>query len=233
MCKETVTDEITPEMETETAADNATVVETTSAQPDALAGIHQTLAGLQELFEKQISRNQSQTKMFDAFYREMKDYKEDFLLEALHKPIIKDLLSVYDSVVSLESQLAEMLNAVKRIRPKALDEGLLQFQQNLENARFELEEVLYRMDVTPYEEHPETLDRRLHKTLKVIPADTPEQDWQVAEIHKIGFYWRGKVFRPEEVTIFRYTPTDAVEAASGSDTAGEASDTEGENETDG
>lgn len=233
MCKETVTDEITPEMEMETAADNATVVETTSAQPDALAGIHQALAGLQELFEKQISRNQSQTKMFDALYREMKDYKEDFLLEALHKPIIKDLLSVYDSVVSLESQLAEMLDAVKRIRPKALADGLLQFQQNLENARFELEEVLYRMDVTPYEEHPETLDRRLHKTLKVIPADTPEQDWQVAEIHKIGFYWRGKVFRPEEVTIFRYTPTDAVGATSGSDTAGEASDTEGENETDG
>lgn len=233
MCKETVTDETTPEMEMETAADNATVVETASAQPDALAGIHQTLVGLQELFEKQISRNQSQTKMFDALYREMKDYKEDFLLEALHKPIIKDLLSVYDSFASLESQLAEMLNAVKRIRPKALDEGLLQFQQNLENARFELEEVLYRMDVTPYEEHPETLDRQLHKTLKVIPADTPEQDWQVAEIHKIGFYWRGKVFRPEEVTIFRYTSTDAVGATSGSDPAGEASDTEGENETDG
>lgn len=233
MCKETVTDETTPEMEMETAADNATVVETTSAQPHAWAGIHQTLAGLQELFEKQISRNQSQTKMFDALYREMKDYKEDFLLEALHKPIIKDLLSVYDSVVSLESQLAEMLDAVKRIRPKALDEGLLQFQQNLENARFELEEVLYRMDVTPYEEHPETLDRQLHKTIKVIPADTLEQDWQVAEIHKIGFYWRGKVFRPEEVTIFRYTSTDAVGATSGSDTAGEASDTEGENETDG
>ena len=231
LCKETVTDETT--LESKTAADNAAAVETASAQPNALAGIHQTLAALEALFEKQISRNQNQIKMFDALYREMKDYKEDFLLEALHKPIIKDLLSVYDSFVLLEAQLEGMLSAAKRIRPKAMAEQLTQFRQNLENARFELEEVLYRMDVTPYEEHPETLDRQLHKTLKVIPAETPAQDWKVAEVHKIGFSWRGKVFRPEEVTIFRYTSTDAVGATSNSDTASEASDTEGENETDG
>lgn len=231
LCKETGTDETT--LEPKTAAENAAVVETASAQPDALTGIHQALEGLQELFDKQISRNQNQMKMFDALYREMKDYKEDFLLEALHKPIIKDLLSVYDSFVSLESQLDGVLNAVKKIRPKAVAEELTQFRQNLENARFELEEVLYRMDVTPYEEHPETLDRQLHKTLKVIPADTPEQDWQVAEVHKIGFSWRGKVFRPEEVTIFRYKSPAPLEEISGPDTAKGTSGPEGGNETDG
>ena len=61
-----------------------------------------------------------------------------------------------------------------------------------------------RLDVTPYEEPLETLDRKLHKTVEVRPADRPELDRKVAKVHKTGFYWRDKVFRPEEVTIFQY-----------------------------
>jgi molecular chaperone GrpE (heat shock protein) len=62
------------------------------------------------------------------------------------------------------------------------------------------------MDVTPYKDSPETLDRQLHKTRKVLSSNDPEQDQKVVEVHKIGFNWRDKVFRPEEVTILRYTP---------------------------
>ena len=215
LCKETGTDETT--LEPKTAAENAAVVESASAQPDALAGIHQTLEALQELFEKQISRNQNQMKMFDALYREMKDYKEDFLLEALHKPIISNLIALHDSFAMLEAQLESIMAANKSFRTH---KKLQQFQQNMENARVELEEVLYRMDVTPYEEHPAKLDRKLHKTLKVIPAATPQQDWQVAEVHKIGFHWRERIFRPEEVTIFRWAPpaeTNDAETTSNSE----------------
>jgi molecular chaperone GrpE (heat shock protein) len=171
-------------------------------QEGALAEVNQTLSVLQKLFEKQIARNQSQTQMFDAVYREMKDYKESFLLEALHKPIIKDLVMLYDSVARLESQLNELINGKESLQ---IDD-LSPFQTNLENVRFELEEVLYRVDVTPYEERLEVLDRKLHRTLSVKSTDDPNQEGKVAEVHKIGFYWRGKVFRPEEVTIFRYTP---------------------------
>ena len=215
LCKETGTDETT--LEQKTAAENAAVVESASARPDALTGIHQALEALQELFDKQISRNQNQMKMFDALYREMKDYKEDFLLEALHKPIISNLIALHDSFAMLEAQLESIMAANKSFRTH---KKLQQFQQNMENARVELEEVLYRMDVTPYEEHPAKLDRKLHKTLKVIPAATPQQDWQVAEVHKIGFHWRERIFRPEEVTIFRWAPpaeTNAAETTSNSE----------------
>lgn len=217
LCKETGIDETT--LESKTAAENVIVVE-----PDALAGIHQTLAALQELFDKQISRNQNQMKMFDALYREMKDYKEGFLLEALHKPIISNLIALHDSFAMLEAQLKSIMAANKSFRTH---KKMQQFQQNMENARVELEEVLYRMDVTPYEEHPAKLDRKLHKTLKVIPAATPQQDWQVAEVHKIGFHWREKIFRPEEVTIFRWAPPAETNAA---ETTANAEKEEGRNE---
>ena len=191
----------------------------TAVQPDALAEVNQSLSELRQLFENQtarnatqnselrqlfesqIARNATQNKMFDAIHREMKEYKENSLLVALHKPIIQNLIGFYDNFTLIESQLNDILNGTEGIR----SDDLSQFQKNLENVRFELEEVLYRLDVTPYEERLETLDRKLHKTLATKPADTPEQDGKVAEVHKIGFYWGDKMFRPEEVTIFRYT----------------------------
>ena len=95
----------------------------------------------------------------------------------------------YDNFKQLESQLNGLLNGTEDTR----SDDLSQFQKNVENTRFELEEVLYRLDVTPYEECLETLDRKLHKTIGTKPADTPEQDGKVAEVHKTGFHWEDRV----------------------------------------
>ena len=170
-------------------------------QTNTLTEINQSLTVLLELFEKHISGNQNQVQMFDKMYAEMKDYKESFLLEVLHKPVIHNLIQLYDSFVSLESQLT---NLIDENNDNTLLNELRQYSSNLQNFRFELEEVLYRMDVTPYQNSPDTLDRQLHKTRKVISTDDPNLDQKVAEVHKIGFYWREKVFRPEDVTIYRY-----------------------------
>lgn len=171
--------------------------------PQAFTEIRQTLDSLQDLFDKQIARNQNQTQMYDKLYAEMKDYKESFLLEVLHKPIIHNLIQLYDSFILVESQLEDLLNGNEE---SVLFDELSQYRKNLENFRFKLEEVLYRMDVTPYKASPETLDRQLHKTRRIISCDDPKQDQKIAEVHRTGFYWRENVFRPEEVTIFRYTP---------------------------
>jgi len=170
-------------------------------QINTLTEINQSLTVLLELFEKHISGNQNQVQMFDKMYAEMKDYKESFLLEVLHKPVIHNLIQLYDSFISLESQLT---NLIDENNDNTLLNELRQYSSNLQNFRFELEEVLYRMDVTPYQNSPDTLDRQLHKTRKVISTDDPNMDQKVAEVHKIGFYWREKVFRPEDVTIYRY-----------------------------
>ena len=259
------------------------------SEPDAeymsiLRSVDQHLSKLEELFMGQIARNQNQKQMFDTIYREMTSYKEDALLDAYHKPIIHNLIQLYDNLERVKSQLEgirktfESLGAqsddvsgtfesfgiwfgglrrrereklLKKLRPSdeklatelerfgkvsadksspsqanteltdepaqsqerqedglslsQLKGELSQFQENLENVRYELEEVLYRMDVTPYEEHPEKLVPKLHKTLKTIPIDDPDKDREVVDIHKTGFKWHERVFRPEEVTIFRYT----------------------------
>lgn len=166
-----------------------------------------TLSELKELFEKQISRDQNQIKMFDTMYREMRVYKENFLLEVLHKPIIHNLIQLYDNFTSLESQLEDVLKSNEVVDSEGLSQELPRFQKNLESARFELEEALYRIDVTPYEEQLETLNKKLHKTIKVLLTEDPKADRTVAKVHRQGFYWRTKVFRPEEVTIYLYEPS--------------------------
>lgn len=235
---------------------SGTDTKTDPSDGDSPPSVAQHLLKLEELFTGQIARNQNQKQMFDAIYREMTSYKENALLEAFHKPVIHNLIQLYDNLEVVESQLKgisetfeslesqiedssgtskslatwfgslaekernkffasdkELTAILDELKDKLspsqenteLKDKLSQFQANLENVRYELEEVLYRMDVTRYEEHPEKLDQKLHKTLKTTPTDDPDKDREVVEIHKTGFYWREKVFRPEEVTIFRYT----------------------------
>lgn len=242
-----------------------TELETSKSEPNpeymnVLGSVDQHLSNLQELFTGQIARNQNQKQMFDTIYREMKDYKENSLMDAFHKPIIHNLIQFYDNFVSVESELNginEIIDAfgvlfddasakqLKKLRPKELAEGMPQvwkklkrkltdFRNNMENVRIELEEVLYRIDVEPYDERLKKLDRKLHKTIKAIPTDDPDQHENVAEVRKIGFYWREKVFRPEEVTIFRHTPTvSEPEDALCEETVSENSKKEKGDETDG
>ena len=225
-----------------------------SPQSESETQIDQRLADLHELFNDQIARNQNQRQMFDTIYREMKDYKENSLMEAFHKPIIHNLIQFYDNFVAVESQLNNISEAIdafgglfddeaaakqlSQLRPKELTEDLTTvwsglkgrlstFRNNMENVRIELEEVLYRIDVEPYVERLNELDRKLHKTIKTIPTDDPDQNENVAEVHKVGFYWREKVFRPEEVTILRYTPP------AGEETVGENPTDKKGDETDG
>lgn len=222
--------------------------------PSESAQTDQRLADLHELFNNQIARNQNQKQMFDTIYREMKDYKENSLMEAFHKPIIHNLIQFYDNFVSVESQLDDISETLdvfggffddgaaakhlRKLRPKERTEELPQvwnglkgrladFRNNMESVRLELEEVLYRIDVEPYAERLNKLDRKLHKTIKTIPTDDPDQNENVAEVHKTGFWWREKVFRPEEVTILRYTSPAGEETVGENPTNKEGDETDG------
>ena len=83
---------------------------------------------------------------------------------------------------------------------------------NLTGFRHALTEVLARLEVESYEDRHDalrqealqTLDAKLHRTIAVEPTDDPELNNRVARIHKHGFYWRERVFRPQEITVFRY-----------------------------
>ena len=187
-----------------------------SSEPEYLKEVQQSLSALRDLFEGQIARNKIHHEAFDKLYRELEGYKDSFLLDAIHKPIVHNLIRLYDSLLRLESEL-------QSIPDSEMGHRLLQFSANMENFRFQLKEALARMDVESYEDHLDVssrerlyrLDRELHKPVDVQPTSDPEQDNLVASVHKHGFYWRGKVFRPEEVTILRHTPPASPDGGQG------------------
>ena len=284
---DSLSDENGDDLQTDRDLIEATEPEPVRSEPNAeymkiLTTMDQHLSNLQELFTGQIARDQNQQRMFDTVYNEMKEYKENTLLEAFHKPIINNLIQFYDNFKEVEAQLedinkasdsdgseiadntnplesleiwfsnlsekehrkfvrsnkdlAAILESVRTVskdnRPQSQID-LLQFKRNLEIVGIELEEVLYRMDVTPYAERLTKLDKELHKTIKTIDTNNREQDEVVAEIRKFGFKWREKVFRPEEVIIYRYKPsTDALEDTADEKQTAAPEGTVGENPTD-
>lgn len=126
--------------------------------------------------------------------------------------MIRNLIQLYDHTVEIEQQLPA--RGPRKTGPTVPEfvERLDEFVQNFTTLRNELTEVLARLEVETYEErhdalqqeHLKTLDRNLHRPVAVEPTADPKKQNQVTRVHKPGFYWRDKVFRPEEVTILRH-----------------------------
>lgn len=180
----------------------------------ATVEILQAVRGLRERFDDEIAGNDLQRKAFDALHAELQGYKESFLLNELHKPVIQNVVRLYDSFLRLEAALPA---AGRRQEGPSVEEftaGLGDFVHNMENFRIELTEVLARLDVETYEDHHDDLeterlrklDRKLHRPVEVEATPNANRNNEVKQVHKQGFYWRGRVLRPAEVTILRHQP---------------------------
>lgn len=167
--------------------------------------IIENLSDLKELFIQQIDRSQDHIKMFDTMYKEMRPFKDKSLRESYQKPIVLNLIQLYDAFSALECRFENIMQKVSNVESTEFLPKLEQFKKELGDFQFELEEALYRIDVTLYEEELETLDKKLHKTLDVKETDDPGQNLKVVEVHKKGFKWHDIVLRREEVTIYRFT----------------------------
>ena len=174
---------------------------------------------LRERFDSQIARNDLHRKAFDALHAELQAYKGSFVLDELHKPVIGNLVRLYDSFLRLEQLLPA---AGPRHHGSSVDEFVARlgdFVRNMENFRLELTEVLARLDVETYEDRHDalareamsSLDRKLHRPVAVEPTEDPARHNAVVRTHKPGFYWRDRVFRPEEVTILRHEPAVGID----------------------
>ena len=170
------------------------------------------LEEIRELLDTHIARNDLQRKAFDTLHEELQQYKKSFILNEFQRPAIRNLIQLYDHMVEMEQHLPAW--GPRKTGPTVPEfvDRLGEFIQNFTNLRYELTEVLERLEVETYDERHDalqqerlkTLDRNLHRPVAVEPTTDPTKQNQVTRVHKSGFYWRDKVFRPEEVTILRH-----------------------------
>lgn len=157
---------------------------------DKAQSIAEKLDDLGEMFRTRLQHDTVQQQAFDQLYKELKQYKDDFLFQA-EKPFLLDLLLFYDSLQWFGGSLQK-----GDMDPAVVQES---FQYLVD----EFLELLYRRDVIP-SEPVEKFDRRVHKAVRLVPAATPEDDWKIDSVLKRGFLRGERVLRPEEVSVARY-----------------------------
>ncbi|MDZ4815642.1 MAG: nucleotide exchange factor GrpE [Verrucomicrobiota bacterium] len=157
---------------------------------------------LNDKFEAKIAQDTHNQSLFSALHKELNSYKDNVLLDIYQKPVIKDLILMYDDLGRLDKQyqeiFCEQINADSTAKAHLKNMG-----DNIGNMKAQLLEVLNRLDVYPYEEHTTTVDKKLHKPVNVKPTQNPEDDGKIAEIVNEGFRWKERVIRPEEVVVFK------------------------------
>ncbi|HEX4085705.1 MAG TPA: nucleotide exchange factor GrpE [Chthoniobacteraceae bacterium] len=162
------------------------------------------------LHEDLENRNGVNQKLFDAMHEELKGYKDGFLLEVLHRPLIRDLITLYDDLAELHRRTAAFLAGfapgVETPEVAAARNQLRTLSTNLDHIVESLIEILARMDVRRAEASSGKLDKIAHRAMKFEPAATPGDDQTIAASLKPGFLWRERTFRPEEVAVRKWRP---------------------------
>lgn len=163
---------------------------------DKAANVAEKLEELSDLFKTKLQHDAVQQQAFDQLYKELKQYKEDFLFQA-EKPFLLDLLLFYDSLQWFGTSLQK----------GEMDASVV--QESFQYLVDEFIELLYRRDVVPAEPS-ERFDRRVHKAVRLVPAATAEDDWRIDAVIKRGFLRGERILRPEEVAVARFgaNPTD-------------------------
>jgi molecular chaperone GrpE (heat shock protein) len=154
-------------------------------------------------------RNVINRVLFEALHTELKGYKDAFMLDAVLRPVIRDLITLYDDVCEIHRQTTASIAAQEsrgEIRGGGivLLENVATMSRNLEHNVHFILEVLERMDVTLLPINPGKLDKRTQRAVAVEPAESPEQDNMVVKVAKRGFQTRDRVVRAEEVVIQKW-----------------------------
>lgn len=164
------------------------------------------VADLQALLDQ---KNTVSRQMFDALHDELKDYKDNFLFETVSKPLIRDVITLYDDLTEIHRLMAAALletPAVLQETPEGL--GFVEKLGGIEihiahNVEFILE-VMARMEVTQMDVGVGKLDKNRQRAVTVENAECAEEDLTVVRVYKRGFLWRDRIVRPEDVGIKKW-----------------------------
>jgi molecular chaperone GrpE (heat shock protein) len=169
-------------------------------------GVPKILAETKAALEQ---RNAVSRAMFEALHAELKTYKDAFLLEAVLRPVIRDLISLYDDITDIHRQLALALSSQEQ-RGTMSGSALIFFENvaapvnQLEHNREAVLEVLERLDVTLLPVGNGKLDKQAQRAVTVEYTEDPDQDHEIVKIVKRGFLWKDRVIRAEEVVIKKW-----------------------------
>lgn len=174
---------------------------TSSTRASGTKDLPQIVSELRAMLELKNGVNQS---MFAALHEELKGYKDGFLLESVHRPIIRDLISLYDDTTELQRQAFAAAAEASTVEDSPLAVRLRTLETNLDHNLGFIIEVLARLEVTLMEPHLGKLEKRTQRAIAVELAEDPDQDGDIVRSARRGFMWADRVFRAEEVVVKKW-----------------------------
>ena len=180
-----------------------TRLEASSTNHDVLPRI------VSEIQEKFANKNEINQQLFDALHQELKGYKDGFILEVLQKPLVRDLITLYDDLAEIHRQMEAFLSGVKT--DTTVGPALAPFVVHVKNTRTNLDhvmqfllEIMARMEVNIMEPSPGKLNKTTQRAVSVELADNESEDGDIARSLKPGFMWRERIVRAEQVVIKKW-----------------------------
>lgn len=166
----------------------------------------QLVTELQGMIEQ---RNSVSRQMFNALHEELRSYKDGFLLDSVHRPMIRDLISLYDDLTEIHRQMQAAVAEQERSSDGVAGailvlERLRGIETHIDHNRDFIMEVLARLEVTKLPHGTGKLDKLTQRVVAVEMAEDPDQDGDIVKSLKRGFLWKERVVRPEEVVIKKW-----------------------------
>jgi molecular chaperone GrpE (heat shock protein) len=168
---------------------------------EAQRSIPHLIMSLEALLEQ---KNGVSQRMFDALHEELKGYKDGFLMESVLRPIVRDLISLYDDLSTIHRQMQECVRTVGETDSGLLSERLGTIDTNIEHHCGFVLEILERLEVTMLPVGEGKLDKQTQRAVALESAETREQDMTVVRTLKRGFIWKERVLRAEEVLMRKW-----------------------------
>ena len=91
------------------------IEKTATEAAEAQRSLPQLIVSLEALLEQ---KNGVSQRMFDALHEELKGYKDGFLMESVLRPIVRDLISLYDDLSTIHRQMQECVRTAVRGRSR-------------------------------------------------------------------------------------------------------------------
>jgi len=182
-------------------AENTQKINQVQETVEAQSSMPVLISKLQGQMEQKGVLNQ---KLFDALHEELRGYKDNFLLDILQKPIIRDLITLYDDFSEMHRRL-DLFSRQNNQPHSAVNEFLRHLGMSLDNAVSSVVEILARLDVVRMEASTGKLDKQKHRAVAVVEAVSAEENGDIIQSLKPCFVWRERIFRPEEVIIKKWS----------------------------
>ncbi len=172
-------------------ASNEDVLQALKSLAEVIASQDSTI---QDLL-KSSSESDHQAETLRTMSSRVKAYEEEFVQNSILKPIINDFILLFDSISSAGKWLRSCEDQ---------DDWRSVFTGVLDGIKQELVDTMKRHGLSAMQDTGAILDPSVHKVVRVIRKEAV-RDREIAERVRTGWMFNGRVVRPEEVAINRYT----------------------------